>query len=90
LPLEEKNGPHLLDELAEDTGGHHYPIDNLNDLPAISEQISRELRNEYVIAYSPANASRDGRYRQIRLQVIAPDQGKVSTSYRHGYYAPTQ
>jgi Ca-activated chloride channel homolog len=90
LPAEEKNGPHLLNELAEQSGGRHYPVGDLDDLPSISEDISRDLRNEYVIGYSPSNGSRDGKYRQIRLQVSAPDASRIRTDYRRGYYAPAQ
>jgi Ca-activated chloride channel family protein len=91
LPLEEQNGPRLLDDLAVQTGGRNYPVDNLDDLTSISERISRDLRNEYLIGYSPANAARDGKYRQIRLQVTAPPElPELRTYYRHGYYAPVQ
>ncbi|MGD1098605.1 MAG: VWA domain-containing protein, partial [Bryobacteraceae bacterium] len=31
--LEERNGPQLLANLAEETGGRHFPVDNLEDLP---------------------------------------------------------
>jgi VWFA-related protein len=90
LPLEEQNGPRLLDDLAEQTGGRHYPVDKLDDLTGISERISRDLRNEYLIGYSPANAARDGKYRQIRLQVKSQDLPDLHTYYRRGYYAPAQ
>ena len=85
LTPEEQHGPHLLDDLAEKTGGRHYPVDDLDELASISERISRDLRSEYLIGYSPSNAARDGKYRQIRLQL---DNPKLRTSYRHGYQAP--
>jgi VWFA-related protein len=88
LPVEERNGPRLLDELAEETGGRHYPVEDLGDLPSISERISRDLRNEYVIGYSPSNAARDGKYRRIQLEVAGGE--KLKADYRHGYYAPVQ
>ena len=52
-PPEEVRGPGLLSELAELSGGRHYPIDDLNELPQISERIGLELRNQYVLGYSP-------------------------------------
>jgi Ca-activated chloride channel family protein len=60
-------------------------VDDLDQLASISERISRDLRSEYLIGYSPSNATRDGKYRQIRLQL---DDPKLRTSYRHGYQAP--
>jgi Ca-activated chloride channel homolog len=90
-PPEEVKGPELLSELAELSGGRHYPIDDLNELPKISERIGVELRNQYVLGYSPANLERDGKYRTIKLN-LAPPPGmpKLRTQYRHGYYAPAQ
>jgi Ca-activated chloride channel family protein len=90
-PPEEVKGPGLLSELAELSGGRHYPIDDLNELPHISERIGLELRNQYVLGYSPANLNRDGKYRTIKLN-LAPPEGKpvLRTQYRHGYYAPAQ
>jgi Ca-activated chloride channel family protein len=90
-PPEEVKGPGLLSELAELSGGRHYPIDDLNELPKISEQIGVELRNQYVLGYSPANLERDGKYRTIKLS-LAPPAGMPSlrTQYRRGYYAPAQ
>ncbi len=88
---EEQNGPRLLDELAEQTGGRLYSVENLDDLESISARISQELRNQYVLGYSPSNNSRDGKYRQVRLKLEAPaEMPKLRTNYRHGYYAPEE
>jgi Ca-activated chloride channel homolog len=87
--VEEQNGPRLLDELAEQTGGRLYTVDNLDDLESISARISQELRNQYVLGYAPTNNSRDGKYRQIKLKLDAPAElPRLRANYRHGYYAP--
>jgi Ca-activated chloride channel homolog len=87
--LEEQNGPKLLTELADESGGREYPVSDLNDLPTISSRIGNQLRNQYLLGYSPLNAERDGKYRiiQVRLtpQAKAPDW---RVYYRHGYYSP--
>jgi len=90
-PPEEVKGPGLLSELAELSGGRHYPIDDLNDLPNISGRIGLELRNQYILGYSPANLERDGKYRTIKLN-LAPPPGMpvLRTHYRRGYYAPAR
>lgn len=86
---EEQNGPKLLTELADQSGGREYPVASLNDLPAISTRIGNQLRSQYLLGYSPLNAERDGKYRiiQVRLsgQAKMPD---VRVYYRHGYYSP--
>lgn len=88
-PAEERRGPGLLKDLAEQTGGRHLPVTNINDLPAISARVGLELRNQYVLGYYSTNEARDGKYRKTVLQVTAPELAhSLRTSYRHGYYAP--
>lgn len=88
-PVEEINGPRLLTELADLSGGRHYPIDDLNDLPQISERIGTELRNQYLLGYSPTSLQRDGKYRSIKLSLVPPPGSPVlRAQYRRGYYAP--
>ncbi len=90
-PAEERNGPRLLDDIAEQSGGRHYRVDNLNDLPAISAKIGNELRSQYLLGYHPINFSRDGKYHQIRIELAAPGaRPDFRTYYRRGYYAPLQ
>jgi Ca-activated chloride channel family protein len=90
-PQEEQNGPQLLDELAEQTGGRLYTVDRVDDLDSISARISIELRNEYLLGYSPSDDSRDGKYRRVKVKLDMPDgTPDLRVYYRHGYYAPGQ
>jgi VWFA-related protein len=87
-PEEERNGPKLLDELTEMTGGKHYPVPSLDELPEISERIGRELRSQYLLGYYSTNPERDGKYRQVVVKLDAPNARELRTYYRRGYYAP--
>ena len=88
---EEEKGPRLLDELAEQTGGRLYSVDNLDDLAVISARIGNELRNQYLLGYSPTDGSRDGKFRRVRVNLSAPpDMPNLKAYYRHGYYAPAE
>ena len=89
-PIEEQNGPLLLGELAEQTGGQMFTVDNPDQLEPVSERISRELRNQYLLGYSPSDAERDGKFRRVKVQLNAPDLPNLRTYFRHGYYAPAQ
>jgi Ca-activated chloride channel family protein len=90
-PVEEQNGPQLLDELADQSGGRLYTVENLQDLQSISERISNELRNQYLLGYSPTNDARDGKFRRVKLKLDTPaNLPNLRTYYRHGYYAPAQ
>ena len=87
---ETRNGPALLDELARQTGGRNFAVDNLNDLPSISAKIGNELRNEYLLGYY-SNTVRDGKYHQVRVKLTGTDDlPPLRTYFRKGYYAPQQ
>jgi VWFA-related protein len=88
--LEEKNGPQLLEELADQSGGREYPVTSLDDLPSISARIGNQLRNQYLLGYSPTNAERDGKYRIIQLKISPRSEIlNLRVYYRHGYYSPS-
>jgi VWFA-related protein len=87
---EESKGPELLDQLAELTGGRDFPVVNLANLPDVSTRIGQLLRNRYLLGYNPSNAARDGRYRGVKLDVVAPVAAATRVQYRKGYYAPQQ
>jgi VWFA-related protein len=88
---EELSGPGLLSELAEMTGGRHFPVENLNDLPDIAAKIGMELRHQYVIGYMSKNLARDGKYRKVQVKLNQPrGMPPLRAYHRLGYYAPTQ
>ena len=90
LTAEEQHGPDLLEELAEATGGRHYRVDDLDQLPSVAARVSTDLRNQYLLGYTSTNAERDGKYRQVKVNVTANGAAKLRTYYRRGYYAPLE
>lgn len=88
---EELSGPSLLSEIAEQTGGRHFPVENLNELSDVAAKIGIELRNQYIIGYTPSNTGRDGKYRRVQVKLIQPRGLPPLRAYwRLGYYAPTR
>ena len=86
---EELNGPSLLNEMTELTGGRAFTVENLNDLPDIAAKIGEELRNQYVLGYHPSNKARDARWRKIKIKLRTPKGLPPLTAYaKTGYYAP--
>ncbi len=86
---EELNGPSLLAEITELTGGRVFAVEHLNDLPDIASKIGMELRNQYVVGYKPSNHAHDARWRKIKVKLRAPKGLPPLTVYsKTGYYAP--
>jgi Ca-activated chloride channel homolog len=86
---EERNGPSLLYDLTEMTGGRAFTVNNLNELPDIATKISMELRNQYIIGYHPSDGAHDGKWRKIKVK-LHPPKGlpPLTVEAKNGYYAP--
>jgi Ca-activated chloride channel family protein len=87
---EEVNGPTLLSELTELTGGRVFNVENLGDLPDVATKIGMELRNQYVLGYRPSNHTHDSKWRKIKVKLRAPKGLPPLNVYsKTGYYAPS-
>jgi len=80
-----------LRKIAEKTGGRAYFPRHEQDLRDAFAQIQRDLREQYLVAYSPSNKARDGSYRRIEIQITNPGlrQQELKLNYRSGYFAKT-
>jgi len=79
-----------LRKIAERTGGRAYFPRHERDLHDAFAQIQRDLREQYLVAYSPTNKARDGSYRKIEIQVVNPAlRQTLKLNYRAGYFAKT-
>jgi len=76
----------VLRQLAQETGGRAFFPENVAQLPAIYDQISEELANQYALGYTSSNPRRDGLWRRIVVRV-SRDGAQART--KQGYYAPT-
>lgn len=59
----------FLTRLAQETGGKVFFPNSLDELPQIANEISGELRTQYLISYSPTNENRDGSFRKIKVEI---------------------
>jgi Ca-activated chloride channel homolog len=88
---EEINGPSLLSDITEVTGGRMFTISNPNELADVATKIGIELRNQYVLGYRPTNKTRDGHWRKIKVKLIPPKGlPHLNVFAKTGYYAPAQ
>lgn len=76
-----------LRKVAERTGGRAFFPSNERDLQEAFAQIQRDLREQYLVAYSPSNKARDGSYRRIDIEVVSPTYKGLKLTYRPGYFA---
>jgi VWFA-related protein len=74
-----------LSELTQQTGGQSWFPNDVGEIANITPDIAHEIRNQYVVDYTPTNLAADGSYRKIRVDVNVPG-ALVRT--RAGYYAP--
>jgi Ca-activated chloride channel family protein len=89
--IEERNGPLLLNDISNDTGGRLFRVDDLSEMGDIATRISAELRNEYVLGYKTDNSRMDGKWRKVKVK-LQPPPGlpQLTVHARTGYYAPLQ
>jgi VWFA-related protein len=73
-----------LEKLAEETAGSVFKAEDEKDLDGVYQRVAAELRLLYSLAYSPENASKDGKFRKINLEVKR--EGVVART-RRGYVA---
>jgi len=85
---DDDRNPRVLRQLARDTGGDVFLPQSLKDVVPICERIARDIRNQYTIAYIPANGKQDGTYRAIEVKAKATGRGHLSVRTRAGYRAP--
>jgi VWFA-related protein len=78
-------GPGVAARMTSDTGGRVINVRNDKDMEKAFDEISTELRSQYVLGYYPSNPKHDGTFRRIKVEVHRPD---VKILARKGYYAP--
>jgi VWFA-related protein len=90
-----------LRTFAEMTGGRSWFPRFDGEIPGIMADVAGSLRNEYSLGYISTNQNHDGKYRKIKVELVAADGGpyvvidpkgkkrKFQVYARQGYVAPT-
>lgn len=73
-----------LKRMSEETGGRLFKVGRRMPLEQVFQEIQQEMRSQYALAYSPANAARDGTFRRIEIK---PANKDLRVQARKGYYA---
>lgn len=89
-----------LRTFSKETGGFAWFPQFDGELPGVFQSVAGFLRNQYTIAYTPTNRNRDGKFRKVKIELVAPDGGpltvldqkgkkqKYVVYAREGYVAP--
>jgi len=86
---EERVGPLRLDEVTSVTGGRVFPVHTAQDMKAAIAKINRELRNQYMLGYSPSpNQAMKGKWHKVKVHLTRePLKSNLHVYARKGYYA---
>lgn len=83
-------GEHAMMSLSQGTGGKYYYVE-AGGLDKAFQQVSEDLRTQYLISYYPVARRTESDYRRIQV-TVAPTAGPAASTYllryRPGYYAP--
>lgn len=81
---DEKKARRAMDALTRASGGLSYYPGAIDEVESIAKQVAHDIRNQYVIAYSPVNQELDGTFRQIK---VTAGGSRYQVRHRTGYYA---
>jgi VWFA-related protein len=73
-----------LKTFAAMTGGRSWLPRFDGEIPSIMQEVATSLRNQYSMAYSPTNEALDGKYRKIKVDLLAPDGGPLTVQNEKG------
>src|ERR1700686_4984558 len=79
-----------LKTFAAMTGGRSWLPRFDGEIPGIMQEVAQSLRNQYSMAYSPTNETLDGKYRKIKVELLAPDGGPLTVLDQKGKKAKFQ
>jgi len=85
---EAKRAKRALKALTTASGGLAYYPEEVTEVEQLALQVAHEIRNQYIIAYSPTNQNLDGSFRQVKVTVKGRNRPVVRT--RTGYYATSE
>ena len=77
-------GDNEMRTFAAMTGGRAYFPRFQGELPELFGDVSNDIRNQYTISYTPSNTKLDGTYRKLKVELVAPDGGRLKIRDQKG------
>jgi Ca-activated chloride channel homolog len=82
-----KRAKRALQSLSDQTGGVAFFPKDLAEVDEISQDVARDIRNQYSITYKPTNPRSNGGYRKVKVEARAPGYKDLQAVTRDGYFA---
>jgi Ca-activated chloride channel family protein len=82
-----KRAKRALQSLSDQTGGVAFFPRDLMEVDEISQEVARDIRNQYSLTYKPTNPRTNGGYRKIKIEARAPGYKDLQVRHRDGYFA---
>jgi len=73
-----------LTTFSKETGGYAWFPRFEGEMPGIFNAVAGFLRNQYSISYSPSNRARDGKFRKVKIELVAPDGSPLTVQDQKG------
>lgn len=90
-PRSRQRAESALDNIAKSSGGSTYYPKDLEDVQVVASDIADDIRNQYVLAYTPTNGVLDGKFRKVKVKLREPRKYRdLTVRSRGGYYADSR
>ena len=82
-------GRTIISEIVRLSGGRPFFPNNFKQLDYFCDLIHTELRNQYVVGYTPSNIDFNGKWRKIKVALEPPEgMPKLKIRHKEGYFPP--
>jgi VWFA-related protein len=86
----ERRAKRALEAMSLQTGGVAFFPKNLDEVDLISQQVARDIRNQYSITYKPSNPQINGGFRRVKVVAHASGYKDLQVRTKSGYFAGQQ
>ena len=80
-----KRATRAIRHVVRATGGAAFFPKSVDEVNAITQQIAQDIRNQYILAYSPAQGGGSG-FRRVKVVLSGKKTRRLRVRHRPGYY----
>ena len=82
-------GRNIITEIVRLTGGRAFFPNNFKQLDYFCDLIHSELRNQYLVGYTPTDRRNEGSWRKLKVNLEPPEgMPRLKVRAKEGYFAP--